>query len=183
MSRHVINIFRRSPFLEQTNLLLTQNTNLRLTKNSNCSAPLLCNSSFSMQSPTTSLAFQEHPYHNLHLLRQNALSQPQVACLSTRDQRVRFALFVKILFKRLDESGDHILCQKAKRLLLFVTARNKQGDPGCSPLTDALESRLRAMVGETHWRRSHLLMRIYLSRNGHVLPSYSRNYHKISYAA
>lgn len=101
----------------------------------------------------------------------------------TRDDRVRFALFVKILFKRLEESGDQALCDKAKRLLASITSRNKQGDPGCSPLIEALETRLRAMVGETHWRRSHLLMRVYLSRNRHILPSYSSTYHKISYAA
>ncbi len=136
-----------------------------------------------MQGPESSAFVQDHPYYNLHLLHQNALSHPNLSRLTARDQRVRFALFVKILFKRLEESDDQFLCQKAKRLLLCVTARNKQGDPGCTPLIEALESRLRMMVGETHWRRSHILMRLYLSRNSHVLPSHSRNYHKISYAA
>lgn len=147
-----------------------------------------------MQSQTYLVMPADHPYHNLHLLRQGvSLSSSSTTTvqqqnsssynLLNRDQRVRFALFVKILFKRLEESGDQALCQKAKRLLLCVTARNKQGDPGCSPLMEALEPRLRVMVGETHWRRSHVLMRLYLSRNGHLLPSHSRSYHKISYAA
>ena len=144
-----------------------------------------------MQSQS-SLVLQDHPYHNLQLLRQgastlsssNAIQQQNSSYhLLNRDQRVRFALFVKILFKRLEESGDHVLCQKAKHLLLCITARNKQGDPGCTPLMEALEPRLRAMVGETNWRRSHVLMRLYLSRNSHLLPSHTRSYHKISYAA
>lgn len=138
--------------------------------------------STTMQSPSIA---PQHPYYNLHLIRHTASSSSQVSIPRpmSRDERVRFALFVKILFKRLDESGELTLCHKAKCLLLCVTARHRQGDPGCRPLIETLERRLRATVGETHWRRAHLLMRLYLSRNKHVLPSSSGFFHKISYAA
>lgn len=146
-----------------------------------------------MQNPASSLEMiQQHPYCNLHMLRcgvNQASSHAPAQKLSpltpkmSRDGRVRFALFVKILFKRLEESGEHALWQRAKALLTSVTTRNKQGDPGCSPLIDALETKLRAMVGEAQWRRSHLLMRLYMSRNRHILPSSTNTFHKISYAA
>eukprot|EP00934_Nitzschia_sp_Nitz4_P004974 Nitzschia sp. Nitz4//scaffold66_size103028//50782//51168//NITZ4_004500-RA/size103028-processed-gene-0.7-mRNA-1//1//CDS//3329556356//4964//frame0 len=102
-----------------------------------------------------------------------------------RDQRIRFALFIKILFKRLAKSGDLVLHHKAKVLLYNISARSKQGGPNSLPLIESLEAELRPLVGERHWRLSHLLMREYLSRNNQVIatPQPNNMFHRISHAA
>ena len=79
--------------------------------------------------------------------------------------RQRFLLFIKILFKCLAQADepDEVL-QKSKRIVAECTRKNRQGDPTYTPLMDAVECRLREYVGETHWRRSLLLMRHYIMK-------------------
>jgi hypothetical protein len=140
--------------------------------------------------PETVAPLQDHPYYNLFLLRENnaaisntRLSPQERSRGAGSGERIRFALFLKILYKNLKDSGDVALFLKAQRLLLFVTSKNRAGDPSYTPLMVSLEKRLRSMVGEAHWRRSHLLMSIYLSRKSHV-PTFSTGiFHKLSYAA
>jgi hypothetical protein len=78
-------------------------------------------------------------------------------------QRIRFALFLKILLTRLHKSGLYTLHQKARRVVSFCARRNKVGDPNFSQLVDSVEVRLRELVGETHWIRSHTYMRHYIN--------------------
>jgi hypothetical protein len=111
----------------------------------------------------------DHPYQNLFLLRQNIIPRNHIPPQQCRE-RVRFALFLKILFKRLKDSGEKDLFLKAQALVFFVTSKNRAGDPSYRPLMDSLERGLRRMVGEAHWRRAHILMRMYLERNVQVLP-------------
>jgi hypothetical protein len=76
--------------------------------------------------------------------------------------RKRFALFLKILFRYLEKSGNHALRQQAK--IMVCTRTNRLGEKKLSSLIDAIEPRLRDLVGEVHWRRSYYLMLVYLSR-------------------
>jgi hypothetical protein len=81
-------------------------------------------------------------------------------------QKKRFAVFVKILFKELDRSGDRAeLREMAKTIVLDCTRRNRLGDPAYRPLMDAIDRRLRRHVGESHWRRAHLYLQHYMKQD------------------
>lgn len=82
----------------------------------------------------------------------------------TRDHHIRFALFVKILFKYLDDIGEVSLSTKGRYLVRMSTKMNRKGHPAFQPLLERLEKRLRDLVGEVHWRRAHGYMRYYLSK-------------------
>jgi hypothetical protein len=69
-------------------------------------------------------------------------------------QRARFAIFIKLLLKRL-ENSDAMLHEQAKSMVSFCLARNRTKDPNCAELVECVEIPLRELVGEIHWRRSH----------------------------
>jgi len=79
-------------------------------------------------------------------------------------QKKRFLLFIKILFKSLEESADSETRDQAKEIVADCTRRNRLGDPAYSPLTDAVDRRLRGLVGESYWQRAHAFMLFYLRR-------------------
>jgi hypothetical protein len=85
------------------------------------------------------------------------------ACATTtttgfRSPRERFLIFIKILFKCLDQGNEPTVQQRAKKIIAECTRRNRLGDPQFSPLMEAVEKRLRGFVGEVHWRRAMLLL-------------------------
>jgi hypothetical protein len=80
-------------------------------------------------------------------------------------QKKRFLLFIKILFKSLDESEENSeLRENAKSIISDCTRRNRLGDPDYDPLMDAVDRRLRRHVGEIHWRKAHVYMQHYIRR-------------------
>jgi hypothetical protein len=80
-------------------------------------------------------------------------------------QKKRFLLFIKILFKSLDQTEESSEVKEiAKNIVADCTRRNRLGDPDYKPLMDAVDRRLRTHVGETHWRRAHLYMQHYMRR-------------------
>ena len=83
-------------------------------------------------------------------------------------QRTRFTLFLKILFKRLEISGEQDLVQQAKRIVSICNRRKKMGDPKFESLVDSMETALRALVGEHHWIRCHAYMRYYIQKQQHM---------------
>ena len=128
------------------------------------------------------LSLRDYPDHSLqndpyespcHLSKKIMSHRVDMSPQKTRDERLRFAMFVKILYKDLKESGDEELFVNAQRLLFFVTSRNRGGDPNYRPLMDSIERRLRILVGEPHWRRAHLLLHLYLARKSRGRPSSS----------
>jgi hypothetical protein len=80
-------------------------------------------------------------------------------------QKKRFLLFVKILFKSLEQSADSETREKAKEIVSDCTRRNRLGDPAFTPLMEAVDRLLRGKVGEPHWRRAHVYMQHYLRRS------------------
>ena len=95
-------------------------------------------------------------------------------------QRMQFALFIRILFKRLAETGDHSLRKQAQLLVSSsVNQRRRERDSSSrlnqlylglqhqhSPSSDmigSIEVPLRELVGEEHWIRTHAYMRYYLA--------------------
>jgi len=81
---------------------------------------------------------------------------------AVRMERENFLLFIKILFKVLEEDNDASARSRAQRIVMECRRRNQQGDPNYTPLMDGVERHLRAFVGEVKWRRSHLLLHHYM---------------------
>jgi hypothetical protein len=77
-------------------------------------------------------------------------------------ERENFLLFIKILFKILEDAQEPEVKSKAQRIVMDCRRRSQQGDPNFSPLMDALERRLRVFVGEQKWRRAHLFLSHYM---------------------
>ena len=94
-----------------------------------------------------------------HHQQQQQRQQPQ-------HQKRQFLLFVKILFKILDQNHD-VSAEKrqaARAIVADCTRRNRLGDPACTPLMAAVDARLRQHLGEQHWRRAHVYLRHYMNR-------------------
>jgi hypothetical protein len=70
------------------------------------------------------------------------------------EQRIRFAIFIKLLLKRL-ETSDTILHEQAKSLVSICLAGNRTKGAESVELVECVEIPLRELVGEVHWRRSH----------------------------
>jgi hypothetical protein len=79
-------------------------------------------------------------------------------------ERENFLLFIKILFKILEDAQEPELKFKAQRIVMDCRRKSQQGDPNFSPLMDALERRLRVFVGEQKWRRAHLFLSHYIEK-------------------
>ena len=86
------------------------------------------------------------------------------------EQKKRFLIFIKILFKSLSQSACTDVREKAKNIVSDCTRRNRLGDPQCTPLMDAIDRRLRCHVGEAHWRRAHVFMQHYIRRESRPRP-------------
>jgi hypothetical protein len=78
-------------------------------------------------------------------------------------------LFVKILFKCLEDSGDKLLRLQAKALISETRRRNTMGDPTCFSFIDAVELRLRELVGSFYWRQTQTYMNYYIIRKKNLL--------------
>lgn len=114
----------------------------------------------------------------------NTRSTPIVLSSSQRNRRARFLLFVKIIFKSLEDSGDKRLHLQAKALISDIRRRNRMGDPTCFSFVDAVELRLRELVGSSYWRRAQAYMHYYIIRKGNpVLPGNDRHRKVIPHAA
>lgn len=79
-------------------------------------------------------------------------------------EKQTFLLFVKILFKLLQEKQGNDFVTKARRVVMECRRRSQQNDPEFSPLMEALERRLRLFVGEAIWKRAHSYLHHYLSK-------------------
>eukprot|EP00339_Tiarina_fusa_P018829 CAMPEP_0117035838 /NCGR_PEP_ID=MMETSP0472-20121206/25430_1 /TAXON_ID=693140 ORGANISM="Tiarina fusus, Strain LIS" /NCGR_SAMPLE_ID=MMETSP0472 /ASSEMBLY_ACC=CAM_ASM_000603 /LENGTH=203 /DNA_ID=CAMNT_0004745431 /DNA_START=188 /DNA_END=796 /DNA_ORIENTATION=- len=66
-------------------------------------------------------------------------------------ERENFLMFIKILFKILEEAKEPETKTKAQRIVMECRRRSKQGDPNFNPMMEAVERRLRVFVGETKW--------------------------------
>ena len=82
-----------------------------------------------------------------------------------RQERTIFFMFLKILLKSIEQSGDRVLSQQVRSTILTCTRRNRMGDPHFSPLDEVLEEHLRQMVGELNWAKAKDYQRVYLTRN------------------
>lgn len=77
-------------------------------------------------------------------------SPPRNPCFGERE---RFLLFVKVLFRYLEKTNNHRMRQRAKTIVSECTRRNRMGDMNYSPLKEAVENRLKDVLGEEFWAR------------------------------
>jgi hypothetical protein len=98
-------------------------------------------------------------------------NHPRPNINTQRNQRIKFALFTKILIKQLDEkSSDADLLEEARQLVTkTVRGSHRIRDSTSCYLIISVEESLRDLVGEIHWRRAHGYMRFYVSRNPEIL--------------
>ena len=71
-----------------------------------------------------------------------------------RLHRENFLVFTRMLFKCLSDHPSSEVRTEAKRAIMDCTRRNRMGDPGYHPLIDAIEARLRHIIGDIHWKKA-----------------------------
>ncbi|CAB9528673.1 hypothetical protein SEMRO_2288_G322090.1 [Seminavis robusta] len=103
---------------------------------------------------------------------------PPASSSSAVFRRKRFLVFMKVLLKCLKRDmtknpQSARLYQHAKAIIADCTQRNRQKDPHYCPLPEAVERRLRPVVGEAQWKRAHACLDLYLEkrRQLHRLPA------------
>jgi hypothetical protein len=67
------------------------------------------------------------------------------------NEKQKFLVFVKILFKVLEEHNESDMLRHAKAVVSHCTQRNRMGDSLYIPLKDATTICLRQTVGESYW--------------------------------
>jgi hypothetical protein len=92
------------------------------------------------------------------------LSNDGSKLLRRRHERTMFFMFLKILLKSIEQSGDRVLSQQVRSAILTCTRRNRVGDPHFSPLDQVLKEYLRQMVGELNWAKAKDYQRVYLTK-------------------
>ena len=82
-------------------------------------------------------------------------------------ERENFLIFIKILFKILDDNStkEPHTKAKAKHIVLECRRRNTLGDPNYTPLMDAVEIRLKRFIGESIWMKAHILLHHYITKH------------------
>ena len=95
--------------------------------------------------------------------------RPSIASSRPITEREHFLLFVKVLFKFIEQENNPRLRQVAKVVLSDCTRRNRMGDG--VPLQETVERRLRAVVGEGYWTQAKLYVDSYCLKRGIRLVS------------
>ena len=81
-----------------------------------------------------------------------------------RDERVEFALFLKVLLRCLERSKEYFILQQARLVVMTCTRGHKMGDPSFHPLVEQIEIRLKKLVGDRIWKQARALTRFYLKK-------------------
>jgi len=92
-----------------------------------------------------------------------------VSSLAATNHRARFLVFIKILFKCLDQANEPEIRDRAKEIVAECTRRNRMGDPKFTPLVEAVEKRLRVFVGEAHWKKASILLRAFAAKQSECI--------------
>ena len=80
-----------------------------------------------------------------------------------RSHRENFLIFTRILFKCLSDHPSAKVRVEAKQIIVDCTKRNRLGEPGFHPLINAIEVRLRHVIGDIHWHRAEQYLGHYMT--------------------
>jgi hypothetical protein len=72
----------------------------------------------------------------------------------TLSDRSKFVVFVKVLLRYMGKLSDERLTQQTKHAIAECTRLHRSGALGFTSLSDALEIRLRSLIGDEHWNRA-----------------------------
>ena len=92
------------------------------------------------------------------------------------NEREQFLLFIKVLFRYLEHSNKPQLRRKAKAIVLECTRRNRFGETAYQPLKNAIELRLRPLVGQELYLSVKTYCDYYGKKKGLVAPALTLDY-------
>eukprot|EP00538_Stauroneis_constricta_P011602 CAMPEP_0119573532 /NCGR_PEP_ID=MMETSP1352-20130426/45168_1 /TAXON_ID=265584 /ORGANISM="Stauroneis constricta, Strain CCMP1120" /LENGTH=348 /DNA_ID=CAMNT_0007623223 /DNA_START=1681 /DNA_END=2727 /DNA_ORIENTATION=- len=107
----------------------------------------------------------------------NRMGFPQTPAIREKEQ---FLVFIKILFKILDQSRQSDRRRQAQRMILDCRRQNQRGNPDYVPLVDAIVPRLRPIIGEPHWRKAHFYLYYYVTKQSRQRRGSSSNGNGVS---
>jgi hypothetical protein len=87
--------------------------------------------------------------------------------LPDRKRRIRFVLFVKVLFKLID---DKLLRDQAKWIIASCIRQQKRGTSKYTSLMRAIELPLRGLVGDSVWLCAYHYTELYQNRKRYSQP-------------
>jgi hypothetical protein len=82
----------------------------------------------------------------------------------TKQEKFEFTLFLKVLLRCLEKSQQVFMLQQARLVVLTCIRGCKMGDSSFYPLIEAIELRLKKLVGHIIWQQAKLYTRFYLQR-------------------
>lgn len=94
---------------------------------------------------------------------------PRTTTHRVLSEKETFMLFLSILWKILEESGDTMLLARTKALVADFSYRHQLGDPTVVTLHECVERRLRSAVGELYWTRFRQAFEDHCTRNGLIV--------------
>lgn len=94
--------------------------------------------------------------------------RPSLPTRQLSDREI-FILFVKILIGCLERTESRAFCNRVRAIVSECTKRNRLGDASYTPLQEAIEARLRRVVGERHWSKAKTHCDLYCRKRG-LLP-------------
>jgi hypothetical protein len=112
------------------------------------------------------LLFNANRRAQLQQQQQQMRARPSVAANRVLGERELFLIFIKILFKCIERCSNGRLRQRAKAIVTECTRRNRMGDSNFSPLQDAVETRLKDIVGDTYWNQAKVYTGYYCQQKG-----------------
>lgn len=79
--------------------------------------------------------------------------------------RSKLVVFVKVLLRYLDQVvNNEQLRQRTKQVIVECTRLHRNGALGYTSLSDALEFRLRSVIGDEHWNLTQLYCNYFIQR-------------------
>jgi hypothetical protein len=112
------------------------------------------------------LLFNASRRAQLQLQQHQMRARSAVAVDRVLGERELFLIFIKILFKCIERCSNGRLRQRAKAIVTECTRRNRMGDSEFSPLQDAVEARLKDIVGDTYWNQAKVYTGYYCQQKG-----------------
>jgi hypothetical protein len=112
------------------------------------------------------LLFNANRRAQLQLQQHQMRTRPAGAIHRVLGERELFLIFIKILFKCIERCSNGRLRQRAKAIVTECTRRNRMGDSKFSPLQDAVETRLKDIVGDMYWNQAKVYTGYYCQQKG-----------------
>jgi hypothetical protein len=109
--------------------------------------------------------------HVRHHALLSTQQQPHLALRRPLNDREQFLMFVKIVFRLLDENNalntNDPIKRRVKAVIAECTLKNRNNDSDYVPLSSAVERRLEPILQHQIWNKAKLMMSHYLRNQQH----------------